>query len=140
MSPELFLFAIAFLVAFPVVYGYLRSKRDPEWEERWKQLPQLQRERISTAVRNGEPLEDPEEAELGAGFARQQRASVAFFTQSRVVHLILASVLLLAILTEGSPLIFFLTLLLLTFLIWLAYRERVTKRNLARAERAASRN
>lgn len=42
-------------------------------------------------------------------------------------------------LTKGSTLILFLLPFLLAFLIWVAYRERLTKRNLERAEDAASR-
>jgi flagellar biosynthesis component FlhA len=98
----------------------------------------VQRRQIEVAVRSGEPLADPEEAELGAGYARQQQTAAAIFSQSRALHLLLASILLLAALTEGSILILVLMPLLLTFLIWVAYRERVTSRNLERAESAAA--
>ena len=139
MGSEILLFAIAFAVAFPLVYAYLRAKQEPEWEERWNQLPQLQRQQIEDAVQRGRPLEDPEEAELGAGYARQQRATSALFSQDRLVHFVLASFLLLIALIGGSPLLLAPLVLLLGFLIWVAYRERLTKRNLERAENAAAR-
>jgi Flp pilus assembly protein TadB len=137
VGSEIVYFAIAFAVAFPLVYAYLRTKQEPEWEARWNELPQLQRQHIEDAVRRGEPLFDPEEAELAAGYARQQRATSALFSHSRVVHLTLAAFLLLITLVGGSPLLAVLVVLLLGFLIWVAYRERVTKRNLDRAEDAA---
>jgi Flp pilus assembly protein TadB len=135
---EIVFFAIAFAVAFPLLYAYLRRQQEPEWEARWNQLPQAQRQHIKDAVQRGEPLADPEEAELGAGFARQQRAASALFSQTRIVHLVLATILLLVALVGGSPLLLVLIALLLAFLIWVAYRERLTKRNLERAEAASS--
>ena len=139
MGSEILLFAITFVFVFPLVYKVLRSSQDPEWEARWNQLPQLQREQIEASVRRGEPLQDREEAELGAGFARQQRSTSALVSHRRVIHFVFAGVLLLIALAGGSPLLAVSILILLAFLIWAAYRERLTKRNLGRAEDAASR-
>jgi Flp pilus assembly protein TadB len=139
MKPELLLFAVIFLAAFPLIYRYLQTQQDPQWEERWKQLPQLQRQRIATAVQRGEVLQDPGEAELAAGYARQQRATATIFSSGRVAHLALASFFLLIGIVGGSPLVLVFALFLLSFFTWVAYRERVTKRNLDRAEDAAAR-
>jgi Flp pilus assembly protein TadB len=138
VGSEIAFFAIAFVVAFPLVYAYLRTKQEPEWEARWKELPQLQRQHIEGAVRRGEPLLDREEAELAAGYARRQRAASALFSHSRVVHLALATFLLLIAVVDGSPLLAVLIVIVLALLIWVAYRERVTKRNLGRTEDAAA--
>ena len=138
MRPEISLFLIAFLVTFPILRTYLRTKQEPEWEARWNALPQLQRQYIEDAVRRGEPLLDPEEAELAAGYARRQRATSSLFSRSPVIHFVLAGFLLLIALAGGSPVLLALVLLLLAFLIWVAYRERVTKRNLDRAEDTAA--
>lgn|GEM_PF-2052529 len=137
MGFELTIFVIALLIAPPLVYGQLQGARDPEWERRWEALPQLQRDRIAAAVRNGGGLEDPEESELAVGYAREQRKLATALSHPGALHLVLGSVLLLEALF-GSPLtVFSLTFLLLAFLIWVAYRDRVTRRNLARTESSA---
>ena len=136
MRSELLLFAVIFLATFPLIYRYLQAQQDPQWEERWKQVPQLQREQIAAAVRRGEAPQDPEEAELAAGYARQQRASAAIFSSGRVAHLVLAAFFLLIGIVGGSPLVLVLALFLLSFFIWVAYRERIAKRNLERVEAA----
>lgn len=136
---EIALLAVAFLASLRVVYRHLQTQQDPDWEARWNQIPQLQREHIASAVRRGTPLGDPDEAELAAGLARQQHSSAALFSRAGIVHLLLASTLLLTALMDPSPLILAPILLLLGFLIWVAYRERITKRNLARTEAAAPR-
>src|SRR4051794_25197576 len=94
MGFELALFAFLLLVALRALFNHQRSSPDPEWEERWNQLPQLQRDHIADALRRGTPLADPEEASLAAGLARQQHATVTLFSQSSV-HLLLAGTLLL---------------------------------------------
>jgi Flp pilus assembly protein TadB len=139
MRSELLLFAVIFLAAFPLIYKYLQAKQDPAWEERWSQVPRLQREQIAAAVRRGEPVQDPEEEELAAGYARQERATATIFSNGRVAHLALATFFLLIGIVGGSPLVLVLALFLLSFFTWVAYRERVTKRNLDRAEDAATR-
>ncbi|HWO83881.1 MAG TPA: hypothetical protein VNM38_08865 [Solirubrobacterales bacterium] len=138
MRAELLLFAFLFLASFPLIYRYLKTQQDPEWEERWNQLPQLQREQIASAVRRGETLQNPEEAELAAGFARQQRATATIFSSGRVAHFVLAGFFLLIGIVGSSPLVLVLALFLLSFFGWVAYRERVTKRNLDRAEDPAA--
>jgi Flp pilus assembly protein TadB len=130
---------LALLVAIGIrSYDNQRTRSDPDWEARWSQLPQIQREQIASAVRRGEPLQDPEEAELGAALARQRRKASAQFSNHWLIHLVLVGFLLLIVLIGGSPLLILPVLLLLTFLIWVAYRERATERNLKRAEAAAA--
>jgi Flp pilus assembly protein TadB len=119
-------------------YGNRPARPDPDWDTRWNQLPQIQREQIASAVRRGEPLQDPEEAELAAALARRQRSTSALLSNHWLVHLVLVGFLLVVVLIGGSPLLIVPVLLLLAFLIWVAYRERVTKRNLERAEAAAA--
>jgi uncharacterized membrane protein (UPF0136 family) len=50
MGIEIVLLVIGFLLTLRGLQGYLRTKKDPEWEQRWSQLPQLQREHIAKAV------------------------------------------------------------------------------------------
>lgn len=138
MGFELALFVFLLLVALRALYTHRRSKPDPEWEQRWASLPQLQRDHIAETVRQGTPLADPEEAEMAAGLARRQHSTATLFSHSGVVHLLLAGAFLLTALIDPSPLILAPVLILLAALIWIAYRERVTKRNLERTEEAAS--
>lgn len=133
---EIFILVVALLLALPVGHRYLRRPRDREWERRWKELPLYQRERISTAIRAGKRLEDPVEAELGAGLARDRRALAAVFSQSSVAHLILAGALMAMTIAKAPLSVFLIAFLLLAFFSWAAYRDRVTRRNLARTEEA----
>lgn len=122
MGLHLVLF-VALLVLFAIrSYGNRRTKPDPNWEARWNQLPQIQREQIASAVRRGEPLQDPEEAELAVALARRQRSTSALFSNQWLVHLVLVGFLLVVVLIGGSPLLMVPVLLLLAFLVWVAYR------------------
>ena len=135
MGFEIVLFVVGLLLALRGTQAYLRNGKDPEWERRWNQLPQLQREHIAKAVQQGLPLTDPEEAELAAGLARQQRSTSKLISHPGVIHLLLAGTILLTFLMKPSPLGLAPILLLLAFLIWVLYRERTTRRNLDRAKR-----
>jgi Flp pilus assembly protein TadB len=134
MGSEIVLAVIGLLLALRSIQAYLRTGKDPDWERRWNQLPQLQREHIAKAVRQGIPLTDPEETELAAGLARQQRSTSKLISHPGVIHLLLAAVILLTFLMKSSPLGLAPILLLLAFLVWILYRERTTRRNLDRAE------
>lgn len=135
MGSEIVLAVVGLLLARRGIQAYRRTGKDPEWERRWSQLPQLQREHIAKAVKQGLPLTDPEEAELAAGLARQQRSASKVISHPGVIHLLLAAVILLTFLMKSSPLGAAPILLLLAFLIWVLYKERTTRRNLDRAER-----
>ncbi|HET7417794.1 MAG TPA: hypothetical protein VFJ61_09245 [Solirubrobacterales bacterium] len=131
---KLGLFALIFLVAFSVLYRRLRNEQDPEWEGRWRSLPQSEQERLAEAARRGERLEDPDEAYLAAGSAREQRSlgsGAASFVSGRAV---LVGVVLIASIAAGSPLMIAVSLLLLSVFGVLAYRARAVDRNLERAE------
>jgi Flp pilus assembly protein TadB len=134
---EIALLAAGLLLTLQAINSRRRTSEDPDWEKRWNQLPQVQRDHIADAVRRGIPLTDPTEAELATGLARRERSSASFFACSGPLHMLLASALIATALIGPSPLILAPLLLLLAFLIWVAYRERITKRNLARAEAAA---
>jgi len=127
-------FVVIFLVVLPFVYKRLKKEQDPEWARRWKELPFGERKRLIQRARRGDTSADPVEAQLIAGSARYQRSVRQSISHSSVVRLVLASVLLLAALAEGSlPMIGF-ALVLLGVLAWLAYRNRILNRRLARSE------
>lgn len=50
----------------------------PNWELRWRSLEPAERDRLATAARSGTKLDDPEEAELAAGFNRRRRRRSSF--------------------------------------------------------------
>jgi len=130
---HLLVFLAALLFAGPAVYRRARSAPDPEWAERWEALPEGERKRIAGAVRTGVAPQSQEEAELALALAYEQRKTVQLMTRPSLAHLVLAAVLLLE-LGSGEPLLVLsLTLVLLGYFIWVAYRDRITKRNLARA-------
>ncbi|HEX6601132.1 MAG TPA: hypothetical protein VF030_00685 [Solirubrobacterales bacterium] len=131
---KLLAFAAVFLISLPFVHRQLKDAQDPEWEERWGELPHPERERISAAVRRGERFEDPNEAYLAAGSAREQRVFGGSHSHSHALRLVIAGVLLLAAVAEGSLLMVVLALALLALFGWFARRDRVTKRNLEQAE------
>lgn len=139
MDFEIVLLVIGLLLTLRGIQAYLRTGKDPEWERRWSQLPRLQREQIAKAVQQGLSLTDPEEAELAAGLARQQRSKSKLISHPGVIHLLLAAVILLTFLMNPSPLGLAPILLVLAFLIWVLYRERTTRRNLERTEATAPR-
>jgi len=134
MGLEFFVFAVALLFAVPAVYRRAQSAPDAEWERRWRALPQMDRERIAAAVEKGDTSLNQEEAELALVLAHEQRKTAELLTRPSLAHLVLGVALLLE-LRFGEPLLVFaLTFLVLAYFIWVAYRDRVTKRNLSRAE------
>ena len=59
-------------LAYAIVLGRRASaKRDRIWERSWKAIAVRDRYRISKVVENGEVLDDPREARLAVGAARQ---------------------------------------------------------------------
>lgn len=134
MAAELILFVIA-LVALASTLRRSTQSGDPDWQRRWEELPQIQRDHIAVAIRRGQRLEDPTEAELAVGYARQRREAAAALTHPGLLHLILAATLLLLAILDAPLAVLGLVLLILALLVWLAYRDRVTRRDLARAER-----
>jgi len=137
MDPALvkvLIFVAAFLILLPLHYRRLRDARNPEWEERWKALPELERKRIAAAVRRGERFEDPNEAYLAAGSAREQRTFGGSFSHSHTIRLAMAGFLLFAAIAKGMLPLVFVALGALAGFGWFAHRDRVTQRNLEQAE------
>lgn len=136
MDPGLRLlsFVVIFLVVLPFVYWRLKKERDPEWERRWGQLPLGERKRLIRHAQRGETSVDPAEAELIAGSARYQRSVRRSASHAGIGRLVVASVLVLAALAEGSLPMIGLALALLAVLAWLAYRDRALDRRLAHFE------
>lgn len=135
MPPALLVFAALFVVLFAFFYFGLRKDRDPEWERRWRQLPMGDRLRISSAARRGEALEDPLEAELAAGSARQQGDLLAGSTTGLTLQIVVAVAIALAGVAQGSFLIVIGGLALLGLGYWRFRRMRDAARNLERAQR-----
>ena len=131
---KLLVFLAAFLIMLPITYRRMRKAQNPEWESRWRGLPQLERKRISAAVRRGERFEDPNEAYLAAGSAREQRTFGGSFSHYQTFRLVIVGFLLFAALAKGSLPLIILALVLLALFGWLAHRDRVTRRNLEQAE------
>jgi hypothetical protein len=130
---RLLLFVVIFLIVLPFVYRHLKKERDPEWERRWGELPLGERRRLIRQAQRGETSTDPTEAELIAGSARYQQSVRRSTSHAGIGRLVVASVLVLAALAEGSlPMIGF-ALALLAVLAWLAYRDRALDRRLARS-------
>jgi hypothetical protein len=79
-SPVDIILLIVWLGALVVTLsGAFRSGVDsPSWQLRWEILDPVDRTRISTAARSGAEIEDPEEAELAAGFTRRNRRRHAY--------------------------------------------------------------
>lgn len=136
MDPGLRLlsFVVIFLVVLPFVYRRLKKERDPEWERRWSELPLGERKRLIRHPRRGETSTDPIEAELIAGSARYQRSVRRSTSHAGIGRLVVASVLVLAALGEGSVPMIGLALALLGVVAWLAHRDRTLDRRLASSE------
>ncbi|MGN6274624.1 MAG: hypothetical protein ACTHNP_01680 [Solirubrobacterales bacterium] len=58
----------------------------------------------------------------------RSRGWAAFFSRSRILHLILAGAVVFLAVVKSPLVALVFVLLLLAFLIWLAYRERVAQR------------
>lgn len=136
MDPGLRLlsFVVVFLVVLPFVYRRLKRERDPEWERRWRELPLGERKRLVQRARRGETSTDPIETQLIAGSAGYQRSVRRSTSYAGIGRLVVASVLVLAALAEGSLPMIGLALALFGALAWLAYRDRTLDRRLARSE------
>lgn len=136
MDPGLRLlsFVVIFLLVLPFVYRRLKKERDPEWERRWRELPLGERRRLIRHARRGETSTDPAEAELIAGSASYQRSVRRSALHAGIGRLVVASVLILAALAEGSLPMIGLAFALLAVLAWLAYRDRSLDTRLARSE------
>jgi Flp pilus assembly protein TadB len=130
---KLLIFVGLFLILLPLAYWRSRDAEDPEWEDRWQELPLRERTRISAAVRRGGRFEDRDEAYLAAGSARQQHSVAELFSHSHVLRVVIITVVLLAAIAEGSVPMIAVALLALAIFGWFAYRDRATRRNLARA-------
>jgi hypothetical protein len=135
MSSHLLIPHVLFPNFFAVAYVRLRKNRDPDWEERWRYLSRRDRLRISSAARRGEMPSDPVEAELAAGSARQQRQVFSGGAIGPIINMVVAVVLMLAGIAQGSPLISAGGAALFGFAFWRRKRERNISRNLNRVER-----
>lgn len=131
---KLLIFVGLFLVFLPLTYWRLRAAQDPEWEDRWQELPLRERERIARGVRRGEHFEDPDEAYLAAGSARYQRSFGTGVLPHSSGSVVLLGIVLIASIAAGSLPMIAVSLLFLAIFGGLAYRARVIQRNLDRAE------
>jgi len=137
MDPwQLLPLVVIFLVAVPSFFFYRRMKkeRDPEWERRWGELPRGERRRLARLARRGETATDPAEAELVAGSARYQRSVRRSVSYGGVVRVVVASMLLLAAIAEGSLPLIGMALVFLGLVVLLRRRDRGLDRKLARVE------
>jgi hypothetical protein len=72
-------YAAIALIALAVGVSLFRTRDDdPTWTERWKSLSPTARRRITTSVRTGALLADPEEIEVAAELARRRHAMRIF--------------------------------------------------------------
>src|SRR4051812_42859699 len=102
-------------------YVRYRQTRDPEWDEwetRWRELPLSERKRLARLARRGGTGSDPAEASLISGSARYQRTFGFAQRQSEKALSIVAAVIVLAGLAEGSAVIALGGVALLTFFVW----------------------
>ncbi len=65
--------AIVAVLGSAIVAAFRIGKEDPRWEQRWRELSPVERQRLANAARSGALLADPAEIELAAGFARRER-------------------------------------------------------------------
>jgi len=74
-ATTLIVFAALFALFFPLEWRRQRSQaaRNPEWEKAMRATPRRDRQRISRAVRRGQRLDNPREAQLAVGMAEQQQ-------------------------------------------------------------------
>lgn len=124
--------AIATIVA--VRYRWLLAIRDKEWKRRWRALPKRERLRIAAAVRRGEKLDDPAEAELAAGSARFQRDVVyGGMSVGPMMQPAVAGIALLGGLLSGSVALIVFGLALVAFDGWRMWSNRTRRETLTRA-------
>jgi hypothetical protein len=126
--------AIALIALFAAVLVFRVGNGDPDWEARWERLTPSDRARITTAVRAGSPLADPEEIQLAAGLARR---SIRVDNGAFVPRLILAvgigaSVLIAGVVADNVYLVAFSAVFILPT-AWTARRALRTNHNLREA-------
>ncbi|MBS1890809.1 MAG: hypothetical protein JST59_05925 [Actinobacteria bacterium] len=63
------------------------------WELRWKSLTPADRDRIASATRSGAEFDDPEEAELAAGFTSRRRRRSSYVEAPMTFILVTATAL-----------------------------------------------
>jgi hypothetical protein len=73
----------ALIVSIPVFFMMLSTAfgsgaDNPTWELRWRSLGSAERDRLASAARSGIKLDDPEDAELAAGFANRRSRRSAY--------------------------------------------------------------
>lgn len=130
MPLTLLIVVVLFVAFFVFFYFRLRGDRDVEWERRWRQLDWADRRRISSAARRGEKLEDPVEAELAAGSARQQRELNWGSSVGSIVQMAVAVLVALAGIAQGALPITVGGLVLLGVAWWRVQHARARARNL----------
>jgi len=131
---RLILFGGLFAIFFAVIYIRESRRRDRDWEQRWLSRTRADQERIAAAAGRGEPMADRDEAELAAGWARDQRRWDAYSGHGSWLRTAVALVLFGAALTRGSAALTAVTGGLVILALWWAARDRDRERRLARAE------
>jgi hypothetical protein len=103
-------FVVALVVLVGIVPGVLRLRRrsrqsrldQPEWSAEWKRAGRSKRRQIARAIRRGEPLSDPHDADLVIGLGR--RADLAERSGARRWrwHVLFAAVALVLAVARGQ--------------------------------------
>jgi len=133
MPLTLLIVVVLFVAFFVFFYFRLRGNRDVEWERRWRQLDWADRHRLSSAVRRGEKIEDPAEAELAAGSAKQQHEMNWGLSVGSIAQMAVAVLIALAGIAQGALPITVGGLVLLGVAWWRFQHARARARNLAQA-------
>lgn len=99
---DIFLLIVTVPVLVSMLSGAFRGGADsPNWELRWRSLEPVDRARLASAARSGAELDDPEEAELAAGFNRRRRRRSSFVEGSFAFIVVASTALSLAGLGRG---------------------------------------
>jgi len=96
----------------------------PNWELRWKLLEAADRSRISTAARSGAKLDDPEEAELAAGFMRRNRRRLAYIELPLLSIVVVLTAMSAAGLIEGGLVTMIVAVATVGIGLWKYLREK----------------
>jgi hypothetical protein len=88
---DIFLLIVTVPILVSMLSDAFRGGADsPNWELRWRSLGPADRVRIANAAGAGTELDDPEEAELAAGFNRRRRRRSSF-VEGTFAFLVVAS-------------------------------------------------
>ena len=99
---DIFLLIVTVPVLVSTLSTAFRDGADSStWELRWRSLEPADRVRIANAARSGTELDDPEEAELAAGFNRRRQRRSSFVEGTFAFIVVAATALSVAGLGRG---------------------------------------